>query len=155
MQEYNGIESEGLNEEQERTTGALLNLIIPPSDDGRMPGAADVGFLSYLYKENLVSWIREGLINIIEESHNLYNQEFSALSLSEQRQLIDRLRRRHFRFFSQLATEVMKCYYQNDHVLKAIGLEPRPPFPIGHLVEDGDFTLLEPVYERGKIYRDA
>ena len=154
MQEYNRIVSEDLSEEQERTMGALLNLIIPPSDDGRMPGAGDVGFLSYLHRENLVSWIREGLIGIIEESHNLHNREFSMLSLFEQRQLIDRLRRRHFRFFSRLATEVMKCYYQHDHVLKAIGLEVSPPFPQGYMLEDGDLTLLEPVYERGKIYRE-
>ena len=35
-----------------------------------------------------------------------------------------------------------------------IGLEARPPFPQGYLLEEGDLTLLEPVYLRGKIYRD-
>lgn len=155
MHEYNRIISENLNEEEDRTMIALLNLIIPPSDDGRMPGAADVGFHSYFRKKNLVSWIREGLLSIGVESHNKFGQEFSALSGSKQTQLIDGLRRRHFRFFNQLATEVMQCYYQHEHVLKTIGLEVRPPFPLGYLVEDGDFTLLEPVYERGKIYRDA
>ena len=154
MPKDNKIVSENLNEEQERTLIALLNLIIPPSEDGKMPGAADVGFFAYMHNENLYSWIREGLLSIGEESRNMYGKEFSMLSGTNQTQLIDRLRRKLFRFFSQLATHVMLCYYQHDRVLEAIGLEVRPPFPHGYLVEDGDLTLLEAVYERGKIYRD-
>lgn len=154
MPRDNKTVSENLNEEQERTLIALLNLIIPPSQDGKMPGAADVGFLAYINNENLFPWIREGLLSIVEESHNNYGQEFLALSGSEQTQLIDKLRRRFFRVFSRLTTEVIKCYYQHDHVLKAIGLDARPPFPQGYLLEEGDLTLLEPVYERGKLYRD-
>ncbi len=154
MPKDNKIVAENLNEEQERTLIALLNLIIPPSEDGKMLGAADVGFFSYLHNENFFPWIREGLLSIVEESHNKYGQEFSTLSDSEQTQLIDRLRRGLFRFFSRLTTQVMQCYYQHDQVLEAIGLEARPPFPQGYLVEEGDLTLLEPVYERGKLYRD-
>ena len=150
----NKIVFENLNEEQERTLIALLNLIIPPSEDGKMPGAADVGFFAYMHKLSLLQWIREGLLSIVEESQNQYGQEFSALSGSEQTQLIDGLRRRHFRFFGSLTTEVIQCYYQHDQVLKLIGLEARAPFPEGYLVDEGDLTLLEPVYERGKLYRD-
>jgi hypothetical protein len=99
-------------------------------------------------------WIREGLINIIEESHNKYGQEFSSLSGSEQTQLNDKLRRKYRQFFNRLATQIIQCYYQHDDVLEAIGLGARPPFPKGYLLEEGDLTLLEPVYLRGKIYRD-
>ena len=146
--------SENLDEEQKRTLNVLLNLFIPPSEDGKMPGAADVGFLAYILNENILPWIREGLINIIEESHNKYSQEFSSLSGSEQTQLIDKLRRRFLQFFNHLTTQVIQCYYQHDDVLEAIALEARPPFPQGYLLEEGDLTLLEPVYLRGKIYRD-
>ena len=154
MLEDNKIVSEDLNEEHERTLIALLNLIIPPSEYGKMPGAADVGFFAYMHNENLFPWIREGLLSIVEESHNKYGQEFSALSVSKQMELIDRLRRRVFRFFSRLTSQVIQCYYQHDQVLKLIGLEARAPFPEGYLVDEGDLTLLEPVYERGKLYRD-
>lgn len=143
-----------LSEEQERTLLALLKLIIPPSEDGRMPGAADVGFFAYMNRENLYSWMKEGLLSINEESQSKYQQEFSVLGNGEQAQLIDTLRRKLFRFFSRLTTEVIKCYYLNDRVLEAIGLEARPPFPHGYLLDEGDLSLLVPVYERGKIYRD-
>ena len=146
--------SKNLGQEQELTLNVLLNLFIPPREDGKIPGAADVGFLAYIQNGNSVQWIREGLINIIEESHNKYGQEFSSLSNFEQNQLIDKLRGRFRHFFNRFTTQVIQCYYQHDDVLEAIGLEARPPFPQGYLLEEGDLTLLEPVYLRGKIYRD-
>ena len=119
-----------------------------------MPGAANVGFIDYLNDGNLSPWIPEGLFSIAEEAVGTYGKEFLELSGSEQKQLIDKLRRKLFRFFSHLTAYVLQFYYQNDGVLEAIGLEARPPFPQGYILEDGDLMLLEPVYERGKIYRD-
>lgn len=142
-----------LNEEQGRTLEALLNLMIPPSEDGRMPGAADVSFLAYMHAEDITPWVQGGLLAIVEESRNHYGREFSALSGPEQTALVEALRRRHFRFFSELSTHVIQCYYQDDRVLEAIGLEARPPFALGYVVQEGDLTLLEPVIERGKLYR--
>ena len=146
--------SENLNKEQEQTLNVLLDLFIPPSEDGKMPGATDIDFLTYIHNENILSWIREGLINIIEESHNQYGQKFLSLSGSNQMELIDKLRRKFRQYFSRLTTQIIQCYYQHDDVLEAIGLDARPPFPQGYLLEEGDLTLLEPVYLRGKIYRD-
>ena len=143
-----------MDKEQKRTLTALLNLIIPASEDGKMPGANDVGFFSYINNENVLSFIKEGLIRIIDESHNHYDREFSALSVAQQSELVNGLKRVLFRFFKNLTTHVVQCYYQHDDVLKAIGLEARPPFPKGYEVEEGDILLLESVYYRGKIYRD-
>ena len=67
-------------------------------------GAADVGFLAYIHNENILPWIKEGLINIIEESHNKYGQELSPQSGSEQTQFIDKMRRRFLQFFNRLTT---------------------------------------------------
>ena len=150
----NNIVSDTLNEKQEKTLMALLNLIIPPSKDGRLPGAADIDFLTYIHNEKLYPLIQNVLINVIEESHGEYDQDFSALSAYHQLHLTDQLRRRHNRFFTLLVTHIVRCYYQHDKVLEAIGLEARPPFPDGYRLEEGDLTLLEPVYKRGKIYRD-
>ena len=144
---------ENLDEEQVRTLNKILNLIIPPSKNRKMPGAADVGFLNYAQKEYHLHWIREGLINIIEESHNKYGQEFSEISSSVQKQLIDKLRRRFPQFFNRLTAQLMYCYYQHDDVLKVIGLEARAPFPEGYRLEDDDLSLLEQVYLSGKIYK--
>jgi len=146
--------SDNLTEEQERTLNALLNLIIPPSEDGKMPGAADVGFFDHMDSHEIRPWIQEGLLHVVEESQATYGKELSALNGAEQGQLIDSLRGRFRQFFNGLTTQVINCYYQHDDVLEAIGLEARPPFPNGYPVEEGDLALLEPVFLRGKIYRD-
>jgi hypothetical protein len=37
--------------------------------------------------------------------------------------------------------------------MQSLGLEPRPPFPKGHVVEQGDWSLLDPVRARPPMYR--
>jgi hypothetical protein len=54
-----------------------------------------------------------------------------------------------------MQTYLLQCYYQNPLVVVAIGMEPRPPFPDGYQVDEGDLLLLETVYLRGKLYRDV
>ena len=46
-------------------------------------------------------------------------------------------------------------YYEQPSVLLALGLEPRPPHPLGHTLEPGDLSLLDPVRRRPKLYRDC
>lgn len=49
---------------------------------------------------------------------------------------------------------ILQCYYRDDRVLHALGLEPRAPFPKGHTVEQGDWSLLDPVRARPPFWRD-
>ncbi len=154
MKKDSKIISENLDKEQNRTLTSLLNLIIPASEDGKMPGVFDIGFIDYINNENQLSLIQEGLIRIIDETNNQYCQEFSALSVAEQLTIVNVLKRKLFRFFTDLTTQVVQYYYQHDDILNAIGLDARPPFPKGYDVEEGDILLLEPVFLRGKIYLD-
>jgi hypothetical protein len=48
---------------------------------------------------------------------------------------------------------VLLCYYRDDRVMLSLGQEPRPPFPQGHDVEQGDWSLLDPVKRRAPFYR--
>jgi len=146
--------SNTLDKEQNKTLKTVLNLIIPANEDYKMPSANDVGFYSYMENINSESFIQEALITIIDESHNNYSREFSSLSADEQFQLVNVLKRKHNRLFINLTNHVFQCYYQNDNVLEAIGVEARPPFPNGYFVKEGELLLLESVYNRGKIYRD-
>jgi len=50
---------------------------------------------------------------------------------------------------------VMQCYYRDDRVMQALGMEARAPFPKGYEVPEGDWSMLEAVQARGKIWRDA
>jgi hypothetical protein len=52
-----------------------------------------------------------------------------------------------------LVRVVLLCYYRDDRVMRSLGQEPRPPFPKGHVVEQGDWSLLDPVRARPPIWR--
>lgn len=54
-----------------------------------------------------------------------------------------------------LASLVLRCYYRDDRVMRSLGMEPRAPFPGGFEVEQGDWTLLDPVRRRAPIYREV
>ena len=44
-------------------------------------------------------------------------------------------------------------YYQDGRVLESIDLKSTPPFPGGHEIEEGDWSLLDPVKARAPFYR--
>ncbi len=48
---------------------------------------------------------------------------------------------------------VLLCYYRDDRVMRSLGQEPRSPFPKRHVVEQGDWSLLDPVRERAPMWR--
>ena len=52
-----------------------------------------------------------------------------------------------------LTRVVMQCYYRDDRVVRSLGLEARPPYPRGHVLEDGDRSLLDPVQARPPMWR--
>ena len=52
-----------------------------------------------------------------------------------------------------LARVILQCYYRDDRVVRSLGLEPRPPYPKGHVLEDGDWSLLDPVRARPPMWR--
>ena len=61
-----------------------------------------------------------------------------------------------FRSFGRILTIIiMQAYYQDPRVLQSLGLEARPPFPLGHEMEPDDWSLLEPVIKRAPFYRPA
>ncbi|HKT76653.1 MAG TPA: hypothetical protein VJQ78_07955 [Sphingobium sp.] len=56
--------------------------------------------------------------------------------------------------FDALVLALTQCYYRDDRVMIALGMEARPPFPKGYAVEEGDWSLLDPVRARGPIWRE-
>jgi hypothetical protein len=53
-----------------------------------------------------------------------------------------------------LSRVVLQAYYRDDRVLLSLGHEARAPFPKGHVVEQGDWSLLDAVRNRPQLWRD-
>jgi hypothetical protein len=54
-----------------------------------------------------------------------------------------------------LIVAVAQCYYRDDRVMRSLGMEPRPPFPKGYEVEEGDWSLTDPVKARPALWRQS
>ena len=61
---------------------------------------------------------------------------------------------KNVRLFSDFLKNVFRFYYSDIKVLTLINVGSSPPFPEGNIIEEDDWTMLIPVYERGSIYRE-
>jgi hypothetical protein len=142
---------------QRRALDCVLNLIVPPSEDGRLPGAMEVGVPRYLLEVEPASLpvLRDELDRLEAHAQLRFGAAFADLDASARQRLVDSLRTDDPQFLRALALHTVTCYYQHDRVLAAIGMEPRAPYPQGYEVKSGDLSLLDPVRRRGRIWRDA
>lgn len=144
-----------LSTRQALTLNAIAQLIIPRGADGARPGGADVGLVAHVEQMGKLDWLLPGLDGVDAAAQEAHGAPFAELDSAQQLALVDARKRKEFRLYGELANQLMLCYYQHEHVLPAIGMEARAPFPLGYYPIEGDVSLLEPVYERGPIWREC
>ena len=149
-----------LDEDQQRTLASVLDRIVPPSSDGRLPGAGGLGLATDVERAvdatpALRPVIALGLTTLGELARRRHPQGFSVLAEGERTALLDELAATDAAFLPTLAFLTYTAYYQHADVLRALGLEPRPPHPKGYEMEENDPALLEPVRRRARLYRDC
>jgi hypothetical protein len=129
----------------------LAGHMIPASDDLGMPGADDPDIQAVM----VASLNRDApaLRRLLQAVDHAAGGALCALEPADQAALLARLRRERPEAFGVVEQVVARAYYRDDRVLRAIGMDPRPPFPAGYTVEAGDLSLLDPVRARGPIYR--
>jgi hypothetical protein len=130
---------------------ALSGVIIPASMEFDVPGADDpaiqADMLTTLGRD--ADPVREAL----DELARLAGQPFAALDQARREAVALKLRAQGGAGVATLARVVLQCYYRDDRVVRSLGLEPRPPYPKGHVLEDGDWSLLDPVRARRPMWR--
>ena len=143
--------------EQLQVLNHVADLIIPADSSRGMPSAGEVNVANYLSENEsgVIPLICEELDRVENDAQAAHNSPFAALSREKRNLLLDQLRVNDPRFMRGLAIATATCYYQDDRVLESLGMEARPPFPKGYEVDSGDTSLLDPVIERGQIYRNA
>ncbi|WP_151446866.1 hypothetical protein [Lacisediminimonas profundi] len=142
-----------LSDTQRRSLRALVALMIPASAEYQVPGADDQAIFGDIVSSlgRDAGAVRQVLKHLEEMSAG----PFADLPASQQEALAQQMRDDHPALASALVAVTTRCYYRDDRIMQALGMQPRPPFPQGFDVEQGDWSLLEPVRARRKIYRDA
>lgn len=142
-----------LSDTETATLQAVVGHIIPASADLGVPAASDPAIFTDIVGSigRYEADIREALRRIEAAAGG----SFVALTRGEQMALLTQFRAGHPALAAALGAVTARCYYRDDRVMASIGMEVRPPFPRGYELELGDWSLLDPVRKRGKIYRDA
>ena len=153
-------DTSGFTAEQERLLETLLDIVIPASSERGMPGAGALGLVSHITQTvrqtpMLRPVVEYGLSTLAELAAERHPGGWMALSAEERTAVFREFAATDQFFQPAFLYLVYSGYYQHPQVVEALGLEPRPPHPEGYQMDAGDFTLLDAVRRRGRMYRDG
>jgi hypothetical protein len=129
----------------------LAGMIIPPSAKYGVPGADDDMIFSDIV--NSIGRDTNDVRAALARLHALAGGPFIALDAPRRADVAARLQADGGAPVGVLTRLVLLCYYRDDRVMISLGLEARPPFPKGHQIEQGDWSLLNPVRARKPFWR--
>jgi hypothetical protein len=127
--------------------------IIPASEKYGVPAADDDTIFADILKS--IGRDHVEVRAALEHLGRLAGGSFAALDPARRTAVAAQLREEGGNPAAVLGRVVLLCYYRDDRVMRSLGLEPRPPFPKGHVLEQGDWSLLDPVRARKPFWRVA
>jgi hypothetical protein len=130
---------------------ALAGLIIPASAEYGVPGADDPA----IQADMLDTLGRDAplVCEALDMLARLAGQPFASLDRSRRMAVGEQLRTQGGPAVAALTRVVLQCYYRDPRIVRSLGLEARAPYPKGHVLEDGDWSLLDPVRARPPFWR--
>ncbi len=152
MSDLIGSSNELLSEAGQAILQALAGTIIPASEAHGVPGADDEAIFADLLSSAgpTLQFITEHL-GILEELAGEHG--FLDASAEERVALAEQFRAAQPEAAALIVSLICQVYYRDPRVLESLGTPPRPPFPDGYEISQGDWSLLDPVRARGAIYR--
>ena len=128
-------------------------MIIPESAEFGVPGADDLA----IQHDIIATLGRDGELVHAALSHlaRLAGGPLSELDEAKREAVAKEFRATGGTAAATLTRVVLQCYYRDDRVVRSLGLEARAPYPLGHVLEDGDWALLDPVRARPPLWRPA
>jgi hypothetical protein len=132
---------------------AISGMMIPASAELDVPGADDPAI-----QADIVATLGRDADLVgeaLDELARLTEQPLASLDPARREAVAAELRARGGEPVMTLTRVVLQCYYRDDRVVRSLGLEPRPPYPKGHVLEDGDWSLLDPVRARPPMWHRA
>jgi hypothetical protein len=142
-----------LTDDQQRSLRCLAEMMIPASAEYGVPSAGD----DAIFADILRSFGRdaEHVAMVLRMLDTMSGGVFADLDAERRDAVAVRLREAGGDALMGVSRIILQCYYRDDRVMRSLGLEARPPFPEGFAVEQGDWSLLDPVRARPKLYREV
>jgi hypothetical protein len=129
----------------------VAGMIIPASEEYAVPGADDAAILADILATlgRDTDMVRQALDHLAR----LAGMPLADLGEPARDEVAVKFRATGGPAAAALTRVVLQCYYRDDRVLRSLGLELRPPFPRGYDLEQGDWSLLDPVKARAPMWR--
>jgi hypothetical protein len=131
----------------------LVGFMVPSSADYRVPGANDGAIFADIVRS--LGRDRSAVRKALAMLREMVGGDFAAIDAAEAEATAMALLRREGPEITALGRAVLQCYYRDERVIRSLGLEPGPPFPKGHTVQQGDWTLLDAVRNRPPMWREV
>jgi hypothetical protein len=153
-------EARALSDDERRALACVLDELIPPAPERRLPGAGEIGLTAHM--ERLAAELPAfraallpGLAALAELAQQRGAPGFAALRAEERLAALSELAASQPAFVPNLVFQTYVAYYREGPVLEALGLEARPPHPKGHQLAPLDPARLDAVRARPPLYRKA
>ena len=136
----------------------VLDELIPPSADGRMPGAGTLGIEPLVEHAaattpDLGPLLAQGFAALEDLARRRDPTGFAGLERSMRVEVLRELEQSVPMFLPTLLTLACVGYYSSEPVLIALNGNARPPHPVGYELEPDDLSLLASVRARPTLYR--
>ena len=147
------VRDDELSSAELRILRRLAGLMVPYCSDYQVPGADD----ERIFADIVASLGRDrvAVAQAIAELDVVTGGKFADLDEERAELAAEALLARADATTIALGRAVLQCYYRDDRVIRSLGLEPRAPFPAGHVLEPGDWALLDAVKGRARMWRDV
>lgn len=142
-----------LTSRQRQDLRSIAAMIIPASEEYHVPGADD----DAIQADILATLGRDARLvtEALDHLARLAGMPLADLEPAARDGAIKQFRASGGAAAATLVRVVLQCYYRDDRVLRSLGLELRAPFPQGHELPDGDWSLLDPVKARARKLRQV
>ena len=146
------------SEEQAALAAEVLDRIVPGRDG--FPGAGELGVAQHVSgvaasNPDLGRLFQDGLASIESASREAHSAAFADLADDQKVEVLRTVEAGSPQFFAMLVRHTYAGYYSDSRVIELLGLEARPPQPLGFDLDPFDPSMVEKVRERGKVWRDA
>src|SRR5262245_13856975 len=143
----------GLTAVELRAFRRLVGIMVPACAEYGVPGADDAAIFADIARS--LGRDQYDVRKALAQLRALAGKDFDTLDAFAAEAVATALLGREGSEIMALGRAVLQCYYRDDRVVRSLGLEPRAPYPQGHILEQGDWSLLDAVRGRPPMWRDV
>jgi len=133
----------------------LVDMIIPASKDFALPSASDPQIFADVLNtaQRHRDKVGDALSALDAVAYEDAGCEFCKSDVKQRIAILESFRRTHEKAADLLATLTVQCYYRDSRVMRSLNMESRAPHPIGFEVDQGNWSLLDPVRNKKPNFR--